>query len=37
VDVITVGQEYVQPGQTVNATNVAASPSDEAPAESVQS
>jgi membrane fusion protein, multidrug efflux system len=36
VDIITVGQEYVQAGQTVNATNVAAS-SDDAPAESVQS
>ena len=37
VDIITIGQEYVQAGQRVNATNVAASPAEEAPAESVQS
>lgn len=36
VDIITVGQEYVQAGQKVKATNVAASPA-EAPAESAQS
>lgn len=38
VDIITVGQEFVQPGQTVNATNVTGSPaSGEAAAEGVQS
>lgn len=37
VDVITVGQEYVVPGQKVNATNVSASGGDPAPAEAVQS
>lgn len=36
VDVITVGQEYVQSGQKVNATNVTAD-TQEAPAEAVQS
>ena len=37
VDIITVGQEYVQPGQRVNATNVSATAAKQAPAESVQS
>ena len=37
VDIITVGQEYVVPGQKVNATNVTAESGDEAPAEAVQS
>jgi multidrug efflux system membrane fusion protein len=38
VDVITMGQEYVVPGQKVNATNVTGTPvSNEAAAEGVQS
>jgi membrane fusion protein, multidrug efflux system len=38
VDVITVGQEFVIPGQTVKATNVsAADAAEEAKAEGVQS
>jgi multidrug efflux system membrane fusion protein len=42
VDVITVGQDFVQPGQKVNATNVADAPAEEpapvaAPAESAHS
>src|SRR5690606_10030221 len=37
VDVITVGQEYVVPGQKVNATNVTASGTDAAAEGTVQS
>jgi multidrug efflux system membrane fusion protein len=37
IDIITVGQEFVQPGQKVNATNVAVSTEEQAPAEGVQS
>jgi len=37
VQVITVGQEYVQPGQKVTATDVSAAPAEQAPAESAQS
>jgi multidrug efflux system membrane fusion protein len=40
VDVITMGQEYVVPGQKVNATNVTGTPQSEeseAAAEGVQS
>lgn len=37
VQVITVGQEYVQPGQKVTATDVSAAPAEQAPAESAHS
>jgi multidrug efflux system membrane fusion protein len=37
IDIITVGQEFVQPGQKVNATNVTASAAEGEPAEGAQS